>query len=168
MDQSNFWKSIHTYTRVPNKWTGLLLENEKKMSHLYVYFHLYFYSFLLVKEISKTFCYIKPLLKPYFCMKFNRILNQNSNASTWFPMAPIRNSDGDTHPNGKQIIYGPLLNATKIPTYTFIQAYTFIRFQEIFPPILLFSPILLLVFQKISHLYVYSESSSIRNSRVIV
>ena len=33
-------------------------------------------------------------------------------------------------------------------------------------PIRLFSPIFLLVFQKISHLYFYSEPSSIRNSRV--
>jgi hypothetical protein len=48
----------------------------------------------------------------------------------------------------------------KIPTYTFI------NFQEIFPPILfLFSPIFLLVFEEISHLYFYSDSSSIRNSR---
>ena len=91
-------------------------------------------------------------------MQFNKFLIRIP--SRWFPMAPIRNSDG----NGKQIINGPLLHATKIPTYTFIQAYTFISFQEIFPPILLFSPIFLLVFQKISHLYFYSESSSIRNS----
>ena len=62
------------------------------------------------------------------------------------------------------------MNATKIPTYTFIhlfQAYTFISFQEIFPPILLFSPIFLLVFQKISHLCFYLDSSSIRNYRVM-
>ena len=44
--------------------------------------------------------------------------------------------------------------------------YTFISFSENFPPIRLFSPILLLDFKKISHLYFYQEPSSIRNSRV--
>ena len=39
-------------------------------------------------------------------------------------------------------------------------------FQKVPTPILLFSPIRLLIFQKISHLYFYSEPSSIRNSRV--
>ena len=54
----------------------------------------------------------------------------------------------------------------KNPTYTFIQTYMFINFQQKVPPILLFSPILLLIFKEISHLYFYSEPSSIRNSRV--
>ena len=55
----------------------------------------------------------------------------------------------------------------KNPTYTFIQTYTFISFQQKFPPICLFPPILLLVFEEISHLYFYSDSSSIRNYRVV-
>ena len=59
-----------------------------------------------------------------------------------------------------------LLNATKNPTYIFIQTYTFINFQQKVPPIRLFPPILSLVFKEISHLYFYSEPSSIRNSRV--
>ena len=50
----------------------------------------------------------------------------------------------------------------KIPTYMFI------NFQENFPPIRLFSPIFLLVFEEISHLYFYSDSSSIQNTRVDV
>ena len=54
----------------------------------------------------------------------------------------------------------------KNPTYTFIQTYTFINFQQKVPPIRLFPPILLLIFKEISHLYFYSEPSSIRNSRV--
>ena len=54
----------------------------------------------------------------------------------------------------------------KNTTYTFIQAYTFISFQQKVPPIRLFPPILLLFFRGISHLYFYSDSSSIRNSRV--
>jgi len=54
----------------------------------------------------------------------------------------------------------------KNPAYTFIQTYTFISFQQKFPPICLFSPIFLLIFEEISHLYFYSDSSSIRNSRV--
>ena len=45
--------------------------------------------------------------------------------------------------------------------------YTFIHFQQKIPPICLFPPILLLVFKEISHLYFYSELSSIRNSRVV-
>ena len=52
------------------------------------------------------------------------------------------------------------LNASKNPTYTFI------NFQQKVPPIRLFPPILLLVFKEISHLYFYSEPSSIQNSRV--
>ena len=108
-----------------------------KISHLYVYLHLYFYSFLLAKEISKNFCYIKPFLKPYFCMKFNRILNQNSNASRWFPMAPIRNSDGDT----------------KMESKLFMVPY---RMPPNFPPILLFRPVRLLDSTKFSYLYFYS------------
>ena len=52
------------------------------------------------------------------------------------------------------------LNATII---TFIQAYMFISFQEIFPPILLFCPIFLLVFQKISG----PTYSFIRNRRLL-
>ena len=54
-----------------------------------------------------------------------------------------------------------LIVLPKIPTCTFI------NFQEIFLPIRLFSPIFLLIFEEISHLYFYSDSSSIRNSRVI-
>ena len=50
----------------------------------------------------------------------------------------------------------------KIPTYMCINS------QEIFPPIRLFSPIFLLVSEEISHLYFYSDSSSIRNSRVVL
>ena len=55
----------------------------------------------------------------------------------------------------------------EIPTYTFIQTYTFINFQQKVLPIRLFPPILLLIFKEISHLYFYSEPSSIRNSRVM-
>ena len=55
---------------------------------------------------------------------------------------------------------------TKNPTYTFIQTYTFVNFQRKVPPIRLFPPILIIIFKKISHLYFYSEPSSIRNSRV--
>ena len=59
------------------------------------------------------------------------------------------------HPNVELLMVLP-----KIPTYTFI------NFQEIFLPIRLFSPMFLLIFEEISHLYFYSDSSSIRNSRV--
>ena len=54
----------------------------------------------------------------------------------------------------------------KNPTYTFIQTYTFVNFQQKVPPIGLFPPILIIIFKEISHLYFYSEPSSIRNSRV--
>ena len=43
-----------------------------------------------------------------------------------------------------------------ISTYTLIQSYSFISFQENFPPICLFRPILLFFFEKNSYLYVYS------------
>ena len=52
------------------------------------------------------------------------------------------------------------MNASKNPTYTFI------NFQQKVPPIRLFPPILLLLFTEISHLYFYLEPSSIWNSRV--
>ena len=51
--------------------------------------------------------------------------------------------------------------------FYFIESYTIISFLENFPPILLFSPIRLLFFNEFSHLYFYSEPSSIRNSRVL-
>ena len=44
----------------------------------------------------------------------------------------------------------------------------FINFQKKFPPIRSFSPIFLLVFEETSHLYFYSDSSSIQNTRVDV
>ena len=54
-------------------------------------------------------------------------------------------------------------NQTCPPRYIFFQFYKFISVPEKFPSIL-FSPILLLLFKEISHLYFYSELSSIRNS----
>ena len=68
--------------------------------------------------------------------------------------------------NSKQTLLYFYWMLPKNPTYTFIQTYTFINFQQKFPPIRLFPPILLLIFEEISHLYFYSDSSSIRNSRV--
>ena len=59
-----------------------------------------------------------------------------------------------------------LENEKKSHLYALIQTYTFINFQQKVPPIRLFPPILLLIFKEISHLYFYSEPSSIRNSRV--
>ena len=58
--------------------------------------------------------------------------------------------------------------------YALIQNYTIINFQQkvppirLFPPILLLSPISLLIFNDFSHLYFHSEPSSIRNSRVVI
>ena len=60
-----------------------------------------------------------------------------------------------------------LENEKKSHLYALIQDYTFINFQQKVPPIRLFPPILLLIFKEISHLYFYSEPSSIRNSRVL-
>ena len=58
------------------------------------------------------------------------------------------------------IVLYPML--PKIPTYMFI------NFQKKIPPIRSFSPIFLLVFEETSHLYFYSDSSSIQNTRVDV
>ena len=58
-------------------------------------------------------------------------------------------------------------NGKKSHLYALIRNYTIINFQQKFPPIRLFPPILLLIFEEISHLYFYSDSSSIRNSRVL-
>ena len=123
------------------------------MSHLYVYFHLYFYSFFVDKINFQDFLFIKPLLA-IFCLNFNKILNQNSKQ-----MVP--HGSHQEFPIGKQIIYGPLLNAIKISTYTFIQDYTFNSFQEIFSPILLFSAIVFISFSRKFPTYTF-----VRNRRL--
>ena len=78
-------------------------------------------------------------------------------------MAPIRNSDKQGHPNGKQFIYGPLLSAIKTPSYTFIQTYTFINFKEVknfisfsenFPPILLFG---IVVYSELQNTFLFQK-----------
>ena len=60
-----------------------------------------------------------------------------------------------------------LENEKKSHLYALIWDYSFINFQQKFPPIRLFSPIFLLSFKEFSHLYSYSDPSSIRNSRVL-
>ena len=57
-------------------------------------------------------------------------------------------------------------NKKKSCLYALIWDYSFINFQQKVPPIRLFSPIFLLIFKEFSHLYFYSDPSSIRNSRV--
>ena len=57
-------------------------------------------------------------------------------------------------------------NKKKSRLYALIWDYSFINFQQKVPPIRLFSPIFLLLFKEFSHLYFYSDPSSIRNSRV--
>ena len=57
-------------------------------------------------------------------------------------------------------------NEKKSRLYALIWDYSFINFQQKVPPIRLFSPIFLLIFKEFSHLYFYSDPSSIRNSRV--
>ena len=57
-------------------------------------------------------------------------------------------------------------NKKKSRLYALIWDYSFINFQQKVPPIRLFSPIFLLIFKEFSHLYFYSDPSSIRNSRV--
>ena len=57
-------------------------------------------------------------------------------------------------------------NKKKSRLYALIWDYSFINFQQKVPPIRLFSPIFLLIFKEFSHLYFYSDPSSIRNTRV--
>ena len=61
-----------------------------------------------------------------------------------------------------------LENEKKSRLYALIWDYSFINFQQKVPPIRLFSPIFLLIFKEFSHLYFYSDPSSIRNSRVVI
>ena len=56
-----------------------------------------------------------------------------------------------------------LENEKKSHLYALIWDYSFINFQQKVPPIRLFSPIFLLLFKEFSHLYFYSDPSSIRN-----
>ena len=61
------------------------------------------------------------------------------------------------------LLWQKVLKNSHLYVYSGLYSY---YFWENFPPILLFSPICLLAFQKKSHLYFYCEPSSIRNSRV--
>ena len=125
----------------------------RKNSHLYVYSRLYFYSFLYF------YCYRKAIVATFF-MNSTIICDPNPmHYEFWWEIG--KNSSIFV----MQLTWSYSL-LQKFPTYTFIQSYTFISFPENFLPIRLFSPILLLIFKEISHLFFYSDSSSIRNSRV--
>ena len=141
------------YSRVPNKRTCRLLENQKKIPPICTYSELYYYWFsaksptytFVPTYIFKTFCQIEPMLAIFY-MNFSRIWSDFQEYG--FPrLTLIRNFNGEPK---CWIIDGPLLNAAKnshlcvyqfsriFPTYTFIQSYISITFWENFPPILLF------------------------------
>ena len=97
-------------------------------------------------------------LSLYLCM-----FDQNLHFLIWAPWFPLRILMGI---ESKTLMVHHWMPPKLPPIWAicpFMQAYIFISFQEIFPPILLFSPIFLLVFQKV---YFYSELSSILNSRL--
>ena len=68
--------------------------------------------------------------------------------------------------NSKQALLYPIESYQKIPPILLFRPIRLLIFSKKVPPILLFPPIFSLIFKEISHLYFYSEPSSIRNSRV--
>ena len=121
-----------------------------KKSHLYIYSHLYFYTFLnffIVQSLellitTQKFWFIHSKLE-FFELRFK-----------------FKNTD--YYISRHKLIE----NKKKSCLYALIWDYSFINFQQKVPPIRLFSPIFLLIFKEFSHLYFYSDPSSIRNSRV--
>ena len=150
------------------------MENEKK-SHLYALIRNYtFINFQQKVPPIRLFPPILLLLLPNYItfLKFTM-----AHFDLRRPQKPLRDHNWENYLTIDQFLIGTprRLSYTfinlyqmlpKNPTYTFIQTYTFINFQQKFPPIRLIPPILLLIFEEISHLYFYSDSSSIRNSRV--
>ena len=125
-----------------------------KMSHLYVYFHLYFYS----KQILMTFC-------QYFCINSIEFLTRipmQADGSQWLPLGILMETPRwkanylwsliECHQTSHLYFYSGLYVyqiPRNFPTYTFIQSYIFINFFENFPPILLFGIVVYLELQSI-------------------
>ena len=128
-----------------------------KTSHLHVYSHLYF--LLIFVLLSNYITFFKIQYGPFWPQMTSEVTLRPQLGKLFYNWLIF-------DWNSKQILLYLYWMLPKNPTYTFIQTYTFISFQKKFPPICLFPPILLLVFEEISHLYFYSDSSSIRNSRV--
>ena len=137
------------YSRVPNKQTDHLLENEKK-SHLYALIRNYTFINFQLKVLPIR------LFSPIFILFFQICLRKY--VSHWYMkqkkgflrvdlgfLGLLSLCNCNYYCNYVSMYYSILLKST----------YTFISFSENFPPIRLFSPILLLDFKKISHLYFY-------------
>ena len=165
---------LSTYSRVLNKRTGRLLENEKK-SHLYTLIRNYTFinfqkkvpSIRLFPPIILLFLYFCPIILPFKNSLWPILKSDDLWSYFEATIGKIILQLLNSWSNSKQTLLYLYWMLPKNPTYTFIQTYTFISFQQKFPPICLFPPILLLVFEEISHLYFYSEPSSIRSSRVV-
>ena len=133
---SDFW--VGRYSRVPNKQTGRLLENEKK-SHLYTLIQTY------------TFINFQQRVPPIHLFPLTLLLILVLSMAHFDLRRPQKPLWGHNQKliNYKRIFYWntkqPQLNASKNPTYTFI------NFQQKVPPTLL------LIFKEISHLHFYSD-----------
>ena len=114
---------------------------KKKKSHLYA-----FGTVLLLIFSKKSHFYFEHFLsdKTNVFMNFSRILDQIS----------------------KQMVYQGFFHLGIPMEHPNVKLLMVLYWMENFPHILLFSPIFLLVFDEISYLYFYSDSSSIQNSRV--
>ena len=147
-----------TYTHLFG--TILLLIFSKK-SHLYVYSHLYFYYFLYFH------C---PILLPFKTFLWPILtlddLRSHFEATIGNLNQKLINCKRIFQKNSKQALLYPIESYQKIPPILLFRPIRLLIFSKKVPPIRLFPPILLLIFKEISHLYFYSEPSSIRNSRV--
>ena len=108
------------------------------------------------------------LVYPYFYVLNSCKVQKSSEANC--PVSSYPKKEQENLPTlesrlNKQVVYWK--NEKNSHLDAFIQTYMFINFQQKVPPIRLFLPIFLLILREISHLYFYSDSSSIRNSRVL-
>ena len=153
------------YSRGPNKRTGRLLENEKK-SHLYAL--IWDYSFINFEQKVPPIRLFPPIhlniFELFHCLIFGitnyyaKVLIHSLKVGVFWVAL-----NTDYYISRHKLIE----NKKKSRLYTLIWDYSFINFQQKVPPIRLFSPIFLLIFKEFSHLYSYSDPSSIRNSRVL-
>ena len=131
--------------RVPNKQTGLLLENEKK-SHLYTLIRNY--SFINFQQKVPPIRLFPPILLFFF------VIFGPPKVFIIFLMFSLAQIGYFQSWDLLKQSFSPFSFHSKSNFLTYLS--DFHKNRRKFPPILLFRPICLLVFQKFSHLYVYS------------
>ena len=136
------------YSRVPNKQTGLLLENEKK-SHLYALIQTY--TFINFQQKVPPICLFPLTLLLIFVLSMAHFDLRRPQKPLWGHNQKLINYKRIFYWNTKQ----PFLH---IPNWMpKIPPIHLLFFSKKVPPIRLFPPIFLLILKEISHLYFYSD-----------